>query len=568
MKATAVEADTPLDRFDALLIGRRAIRLDNKLPDLRPLLDRGRRVLVMEQTEPALTQRLGFRVNDPSLRRVFVRVPSHPVLAGLDTDRLRDWRGEATLLPGKLDLPTWEPSDPPHDWLGFANTRVWKCGNTGQVATVVVEKPQRGDFEALVDGGFDLEYAPLLLHRAGNGQVLFCQIDVTARSVPDPAADRLHANLLAWVSAPADKAPAGPARYVGDDSGAALLTGLGVAFRRVDALEAAGPGLLIAGPGCGKTLAGVSQAVAGAVRAGGELFCLPLPAEDLGGWLPIRVETSEASLLAASAAGELSGVGPSELHWRGRKKVLRVAAAGGQPAVVSRVAVDKGAVTFCQVSPADWDYDDPYRVYLKRTADRTATLLARLLAKAGVTFSVPLREDWSTAVPPVVDLAGPWQAAPDPDGSLTPGTLDQAKRWWTLQAPGLWEDQAEDAKGYDGVVWYRRTFEWRGPADQPATLRLGAIDDEDWTWLNGTMVGHTGQDTHPTDYWSHDRVYALPAGTLRAGTNRLVVKVRDLRQGGGIARGPLMVVLPPRWLSSYYLDVPAQLDDPYRYNRW
>jgi len=48
----------------------------------------------------------------------------------------------------------------------------------------------------------------------------------------------------------------------------------------------------------------------------------------------------------------------------------------------------------------------------------------------------------------------------------------------------------------------------------------------------------------------------------------LLVKVTDLRQTGGLVRGPLGVFEPGRWLDSYYLDTPANLDDPYRYNRW
>ena len=48
----------------------------------------------------------------------------------------------------------------------------------------------------------------------------------------------------------------------------------------------------------------------------------------------------------------------------------------------------------------------------------------------------------------------------------------------------------------------------------------------------------------------------------------MVVKVSDLRQAGGIVKGPLGIFEPGRWLGSYYLDTPTDLDDPYRYNRW
>ena len=49
-----------------------------------------------------LEKRFGFRVAEYGLRQVFPRVPDHPLLAGLATETLRDWRGEATLLPERL----------------------------------------------------------------------------------------------------------------------------------------------------------------------------------------------------------------------------------------------------------------------------------------------------------------------------------------------------------------------------------------------------------------------------------------------------------------------------------
>ncbi len=39
---------------------------------------------------------------------------------------------------------------------------MWRCGNRGNVASVLIEKPAKGDWRALVDGEFDLPYAALL----------------------------------------------------------------------------------------------------------------------------------------------------------------------------------------------------------------------------------------------------------------------------------------------------------------------------------------------------------------------------------------------------------------------
>ena len=62
----------------------------------------GLKVIVFEQTAEVLEKRFGFRVAEYGLRQVFQRVPDHPLLAGLDAEHLRDWRGEATILPPRL----------------------------------------------------------------------------------------------------------------------------------------------------------------------------------------------------------------------------------------------------------------------------------------------------------------------------------------------------------------------------------------------------------------------------------------------------------------------------------
>ena len=58
-------------------------------------------------------------------------------------------------------------------WCGIPVPHIWRCGNQGNVASVLIEKPARGDFLPLVDGGFSLQYSPLLEYREGQGVVLF-----------------------------------------------------------------------------------------------------------------------------------------------------------------------------------------------------------------------------------------------------------------------------------------------------------------------------------------------------------------------------------------------------------
>ena len=195
-----IDAAADLSPCDVLVLGREAVSPKGRLPDLAPVKD-GLKVLVFEQTAEALSDRLGFRINVHGMRRAFVRTPSHPALAGLDQQQWHDWRGAATLTPPYLDVPEAETHDPTWEWCSFENTRVWRCGNNGNLASVLIEKPSRGSFLPLLDCGFDLQYCPLLEYREGLGRILFCQLDVTGRTVTDPAAERIVRNLLAYVGA-------------------------------------------------------------------------------------------------------------------------------------------------------------------------------------------------------------------------------------------------------------------------------------------------------------------------------------------------------------------------------
>lgn len=99
--------------------------------------------------------------------------------------------------------------------------------------------------------------------------------------------------------------------------------------------------------------------------------------------------------------------------------------------------------------------------------------------------------------------------------------------WSAMPLPGAWEGQ-ERLSRLDGVVWFRKTIEVRAEdAGKPATLHAGKIDDNDQTYFNGTALGATRG-------WDVNRVYPIPAGTLKAGKNVVAIRVEDTGGGGGI----------------------------------
>src|SRR5262249_5403467 len=147
--ATDVKADADLASYDVLIIGKAALTVDGPAPDLTRVRD-GLKVVVFEQSAQSLEKRLGFRIAEYGLRQVFPRIPDHPLLAGLAEDHLRDWRGDATLVPPQLKYKLQPRLGPTVEWCGMQVPRLWRCGNRGNVASVLIEKPARGDFLPIV----------------------------------------------------------------------------------------------------------------------------------------------------------------------------------------------------------------------------------------------------------------------------------------------------------------------------------------------------------------------------------------------------------------------------------
>jgi len=112
---------------------------------------------------------------------------------------------------------------------------------------------------------------------------------------------------------------------------------------------------------------------------------------------------------------------------------------------------------------------------------------------------------------------------------------------WRPESPGSWTDVpglrnwktwgVPELANHDGMVWYRRSFSLTaGQAAQPATLSLGGIDEVDQTWVNRRVIRNTFG-------WGTPRTYRLPAGTLRAGENVVIVNVLSTWDAGGLV-GP------------------------------
>lgn len=396
-----VEASADLAGFELLIVGTGALTISGAAPDMLRVRE-GLKVLLFEQSAQVLEQRCGFRVAEYGLRNVIARVPDHPVLAGLTTEHLRDWRGEATLLPARLqyELNPKFNGAPSVSWCGLPVTRAWRCGGQGNVASVLIEKPACGDFRPILDGGFSLQYSPLMEYREGRGLILFCQMDVTARTEGEPAAATLVANLLAYVSA-WKPAPTREVRYVGDDTGRAHLEASGFPVRAYATAELKPDQLLVVGPGGGVTLAAHRDAVDSFLGHDGHLLAIGLDQQNATAFLPFNVAIKPAEHINAFfdpplAGSALAGIGPADVHNRA-PRTLPLVSSSTEAVGDGVLAVAAGSkVVFCQLVP--WQFAYQENPGLRRTFRRSSFLLTRLLGNLGAASATPLLTRLSTPV--------------------------------------------------------------------------------------------------------------------------------------------------------------------------
>lgn len=365
-----------------VVIGRQALTSAGDLP----FVASAGQVLVLEQDETALTARCGFRTQRLGLRSATIRSPGHPALGGIDDSMLRDWRGEATLIP-PFTVNRHHASYPVEDWNGHRNPRVWRAGNRGSVASVLIEKPTAAGWRALIDGGFDTQYAPLLEWRGAGRRVVFCQLDVTARTAEEPAADHLVCGLISYLASNATTPPGGRLLAAVSARADSYLRRLG--FDPVPlpgSVPAAGDVALIEA-GMGVDAVALRHAGVAVLAVGcdaGALAKMGVAATIVPGeYLGRRFTSTEAAFL---------GVGSALVHlrrpWRG--PLLE----GAAHPLLGRA--DDGTVLL-QVAP--WDWDDPAALHLRRSRLNLGRLLSTLLGNLGCAVRGPDPVAWLSAPP-------------------------------------------------------------------------------------------------------------------------------------------------------------------------
>lgn len=415
-----INAATDLAPFDILIVGKSALTIQGAAPDITRVRQ-GLKVVIFEQSADVLEKRFGFRVAEYGLRRLFPRVPDHPLLAGLSAEHWRDWRGQATLQPPRLRYELRPRYGPTVSWCAIPQTRLWRCGNRGNVASVLIEKPVCGDFLPVLDGGYSLQYSPLMEYREGQGLVMFCQLDVTGRTEAEPVTETLLRNLLGYV-ANWKPVPARTAVYVGDPAGKQHLESAGIVLTSYDGGALSSDQVLIAGPGAGRALRANSAALDVWLKAGGNLLGLGLDQTDADALPQVQVRFKRAEHIATffepnGLDSVFRGIGAADVHNRDPRALPLIASGATTIGNGVLAAASKPNMVFCQLVP--WQFDQAKQSNLKRTFRRAAFSVNRLLANLGAAGVTPVLSRFHT----------PLGSAKPEQRWLTGLYLDQPEEW-------------------------------------------------------------------------------------------------------------------------------------------
>ena len=163
----------------------------------------------------------------------------------------------------------------------------------------------------------------------------------------------------------------------------------------------------------------------------------------------------------------------------------------------------------------------------QKSRDHWGELLANRLrlmtaAESGKALELPLK--WRFKIEAPTPGAIPdWHKIDYPDGN-----------WTLIDTNRVWERQGY--QNFDGVGWYRTRFKLtaKQAAEKNAVLRLGAVDESCWIWVNGGKTGEFLYDPKKDENsWLKPQDFNV-AGKLKPGTNIIALRVRDTSGAGGL----------------------------------
>lgn len=192
-------------------------------------------------------------------------------------------------------------------------------------------------------------------------------------------------------------------------------------------------------------------------------------------------------------------------------------------------------------SPKQFDYPlynhTHHHMTRKKSFQQVFWMLFCITAFIAIGISMTSRPDSAQ----IADLKGDWKFSIGDNPDWASHVLDDSD-WKQIAVPAYWEEQGYEQ--YNGYAWYRRNFKLPASArDQSMFLRLGKIDDVDEVYVNGCLIGKTGDfpPKYKTAYFQ-DREYPLRKECLQfkgdaQQENVIAIRVYDAEQNGGLFAG-------------------------------
>ena len=157
------------------------------------------------------------------------------------------------------------------------------------------------------------------------------------------------------------------------------------------------------------------------------------------------------------------------------------------------------------------------------------------------------------AIPVDYDLQGTWKFKTG-DCKIVKNGAWNFSDWDEIIVPGIWENQGY--KSYDGIASYAIEFNLSNEFEgERMVLVLGKIDDLDQVYLNGKLIGQSGDfdkkalHNNP-DFHKQLRGYYLPIEALNNnGKNILIVKVLDAGELGGLYKGSVGLITQAHYIN-------------------
>ena len=590
----------PAIKNGLLIIGQNALVEHGQfLQNVQTYIEQGGRVLLMAQDPQWVRNNTGLRVARHVSRRVFP-VANHPLADQFNREELRDWTGQSRLL-GKTHAPL--PQIDSYLARCPAPKYGWMWGSQGAVSSCAIEKPHHSRWRPILECEFDLAYSPLMELDEGKGRMIWCSLDLEDQALVDPAADRVARKVLQYAAhAPLSENVTQATMLMGNASDASQLKKLGVAFETISAIPHK-QGLLV----IGSDVAFDTEKLEQFVNQGGRVLVLARQESDA----PLGVKLQHVDAFAGSVHppqwSDCRGMSVSDLRWRSIDRAWLLTANSadeqlGADGLLLKKTLGKGHIIFTQINPEQFDVE--HKTYLRMTRWRQTRALSQLMANMGATFKsdqlifAAKADDNQASQEKVLKLNGPWAARITDYKTATDSTNryeDHGLSKLAMQAVSLEADthtwQKKNLPSYWNIFggkWshalgeavFRKQVQipeqWQG---RDLVLRIGPIDDMDDTYFNGELIGKT--DASTPAYYSHPRVYTIPARLLRKSGNVIAIRVFNNYGDGGVCSDDQGISLSLKsepgqdktlpgdgYYCDDWRDDFALGDDPYRYKRW